>query len=175
MPVSLLPHFNSRPPGTAIDTIVIHSIYAPGSIAPLSAQSVITLLDQNCVASHYAIDRSGSLWTIVPENLRAWHAGESRMPFNDDERTNVNDFSVGVELLARPDQHFSAAQYSALRTLCFELMMRYPIRAIVGHDQIAPARKTDPGKLFNWQELQSLVNSQTKFPRILQESFPRLP
>ena len=167
MPVSLLPHANLRPPGTAIDTIVVHSMYAPGSLMPLSAGSAITLLDQHGVASHYLIDRIGSLWTLVPESLRAWHAGESRMPFSDDERTGVNDFSIGVELLARPEQNFSAAQYNALRTLCFELMLRYPIKAIVGHDQIAPGRKTDPGKLFDWGEMQSLVSQQTGLPRIL--------
>ena len=166
MPVSILPHSNPRPAGTAIDTIVVHSMYSPDSTKPLSPRSAIDLLNQHKVASHYLIDRTGALWNLVPENLRAWHAGQSRMPFSDDERTGVNDFSIGVELLARPDQIFDPAQYKALRTLCFELMQRYPIKAIVGHDQIAPERKTDPGSLFDWRELHSLVHPQTRLPRI---------
>ena len=167
MPTYLLKHSDHRPAQTAIDTIVVHSMYAPNSPAQLSPRSAISLLDEHGVASHYLIDRIGSLWTIVPENLRAWHAGQSRMPFVDDQRTNVNDFSIGVELIAKPGQSFNAAQYAALRTLCLDLILRYPIGSIVGHDQIAPGRKTDPGPLFDWNQMRSLINKHTNMPRII--------
>lgn len=158
-----LPHANARPDGVVIDTIVIHSMYSPNSTDPLSPTQAIDLLNHHKVAAHYLIDRLGNQWCLVPENLRAWHAGESTMPFEHDQRGNVNDFSIGIELIGRPDQTFTKAQYTALRSLCFELMMRYPIRAIVGHDQIAPGRKTDPGKFFDWSELKSLQSKTSPY------------
>lgn len=148
-----LPHFNHRPPGTVIDTLVIHAMYAPdcgtdGQFAEINCRA---LLDANKVASHYAIDRVGSVINYVTPADRAWHAGVSRMPFPHDAREGVNDFSIGVELIASPTSGFTDPQYEQLAFLTEELCRTFPIQAIVGHEEIAPGRKTDPGPLFDWR------------------------
>lgn len=155
---SPLPHFNERPIGVVIDTIVIHSIYSTEGTDPFSPHSCIALLDTHCVAAHYLITRSGEIIRLVPDECRAWHAGKSCMPFSDDSRTEVNDFSIGIELVATESSGFTEAQYMSLSKLTKSLLARHPVRSIVGHDQIAPDRKTDPGPLFDWTRFRSLVS-----------------
>ncbi len=81
------------------------------------------------------------------------------MPFEDDRREGVNDFSIGIELLTSPAQDFTEAQYLELANLINAICSRHPIRNIVGHDHIAPGRKSDPGPTFNWKHLKNLLNN----------------
>ena len=135
------PNFNSRPQGTLVDTIVVHA-------------TVFNTLDEvvghfadseKQVSAHYTIDRDGTVVSHVPEDRRAWHAGESRMK---DGRSNVNDFSIGIELVNLNDgvDPFPQSQISALRELLKEIIARHPIRHIVPHYEVAvpPGRKSDP-------------------------------
>ena len=147
---SPLPHFNDRPADTIVDTLVIHSIYAISTPTPLDPVACIKALDEHKVSSHYLISQEGKIYLLVPENKRAWHAGVSKMPFSDDTRENVNDFSIGIELVASPESGFSHAHYLALSDLTADMATRQQIKNIVGHDRIAPGRKTDPGDCFAW-------------------------
>ena len=102
------------------------------------------------VSSHLLIERDGSITQFVPFNLKAWHAGVS----NFQGRVNCNEFSIGIELEGTDDNEYEQEQYHALIEITKELMLLYPqIKQdrIVGHSDIAPQRKTDPGKAFDWQ------------------------
>ena len=79
------------------------------------------------------------------------------MPFTDDPRGNVNDFSIGIELLGNQEFGFCKKQYQALARLTKQICKRHPIRHILGHEHIAPGRKTDPGPAFDWQYFGSLL------------------
>lgn len=144
-----LAHFDERPQGTAIDTIVVHSLYAEDCPTPDDPMACIDALDRHKVAAHYLIDRAGNVWRNVPEEKRAWHAGVSRMP--RDGREGVNAFSIGIELIGVEGAPFTNDQYESLALLCREIVSRHPIADIVGHEHIAPGRKTDPGPLFDWK------------------------
>jgi N-acetylmuramoyl-L-alanine amidase len=135
------PNFNARPAGTIIDTVVLHA-------------TVLNTLDEVVqhfanpdakVSAHYTIDRDGTIVSHVSEEQRAWHAGQSRMK---DGRTNVNDFSVGIELINLNDgvDPFPEAQIQAMRGLLTDIISRHPIRHIVTHYECAdpPGRKSDP-------------------------------
>ena len=140
-----------------IDTIVIHAMHTPKAPQECDPQTCIQSLERHRVSAHYLIDRDGIVWQTVSEEKRAWHAGESRMPFPTDSRENVNHFSIGIELLGREDESFTEAQYQALAELCAHIIARHPISAIIGHQHIAPLRKTDPGPHFNWGQLRALL------------------
>jgi N-acetyl-anhydromuramoyl-L-alanine amidase len=148
-----LPHFNDRPAGCVPDTLVVHSMYLPEGY---DAAQCIRELDRHQVAAHYLIDREGILFQLVPEEKRAWHAGESRLPFNDDHRERVNDFSIGVELVTDSAFSYMQAQYETLSRLVVDLMRRHSLRYVIGHDHIAPGRKVDPGATFDWRHLRAL-------------------
>lgn len=154
-----LPHHNQRPAGVAIDTIVIHSMFAEGSAEPTSIPACIALLNFHEVSAHYAIGREGDIWALVPEELRAWHARSrtaprDRMPFADDSREQVNDFSIGIEVVTSGHEgDFTEPQYDAVIELIGGIRSRHPITAIVGHEHIAPGRKTDPGPQFDWRRI----------------------
>lgn len=150
---SPLPHFNERPTGTTVDTLIIHSISAG---ANCSAKSCIDLLDQHKVAAHYLIDRDGRLYQTVDEKERAWHAGDSMLPFADDPRTVVNDFSIGIELITPPDNSFTEEQYQTLSDLTHDIASRHTLKYILGHEHISPGRKTDPGINFDWDKFRNL-------------------
>ncbi|MGI8923960.1 MAG: N-acetylmuramoyl-L-alanine amidase [Fimbriimonadales bacterium] len=142
------PNFDERPPGIAVDTIVLHA-------------TVFDTLEETCshfenpeshVSTHYTVDRDGTVVQHVHESRRAFHAGESRMA---DGREKVNDFSIGIELVNRNDgvDPYPAAQIDALRSLLDGIRSRWPIRHVVSHAEIAtpPGRKTDPaGFDFAW-------------------------
>lgn len=125
----------------------------------------VRCLEQHGVSAHYFIARNGEVWSLVPPGERAWHAGASRMPAPDN-RERVNDFSVGIELIALPDTGFVEVQYRALIELIGELCVDYPIRAIVGHSDIAvpPGRKVDPGPTFDWTRVDGV---QAFFPHLV--------
>ena len=156
-----LKHFNQRPENSLIDTIVIHSMHA--SKNELDPQTNIEELDRHNVSAHYLISQEGEVMQLVDESMRAWHAGKSQMP---DGRNEVNDFSIGIELIANQKSGFSEAQYKALAKLTEDIASRHPIKHILGHDCIAtPAgRKTDPGESFDWKKLERLVSLKLQFP-----------
>ena len=104
------------------------------------------------VSSHFLIKRNGELIQFVSCKDRAWHAGES----NWNNNSNCNDFSIGIELEGSDLTPFENIQYMKLINLIKCLCNNYPINAIVGHNQIAPERKTDPGPFFDWE----LINAE---------------
>ena len=158
-----LPHFNERPSGIKIDTVVIHCMWAQH--APLDKAfdplTCIAILDNEKVSAHYSIDRAGGVWRHVAENKRAWHAGKSRMPGHDG-RENVNDFSLGIELIGKPEEGFSPEQYLALASLAKEILARYSIKNWLGHDDISPGRKVDPGPKFEWDRFLAAIGAKSK-------------
>ena len=156
------PNCDERPPDTSITLIVIHNISLPPGV--FGGEAVIELftnrLDWDAhpyyaqirgmrVSSHFLIRRDGELIQFVPCAYRAWHAGVSA--WNGRER--CNDFSIGIELEGSDELPFDEAQYRTLRPLIATLRDRYAIEAIVGHSDIAPGRKTDPGPHFDWRRL----------------------
>ncbi|MDE0097436.1 MAG: 1,6-anhydro-N-acetylmuramyl-L-alanine amidase AmpD [Gammaproteobacteria bacterium] len=157
------PNCDDRPPGITVDTLVIHAISLPpnsfggGHVARLftnrldpDAHPYFAGIRHLRVSAHFFIDRQGALTQFVPVGKRAWHAGESRFRGRD----AVNDFSIGVELEGCDNRPFEAVQYSVLTTLTSTLMSAYPALTpdrIMGHSDIAPERKTDPGPGFDWR------------------------
>ena len=162
------PNFDERPNNVAIDLIVIHAISLP---AGHYNTQLIKDLFLNCldpgkdeflgsikdlkVSSHFLITRKGALIQFVSTNKRAWHAGIS----NYKGREHCNDFSIGIELEGCDDEEFEQHQYHSLSKLINFLSMDLQInkKNIVGHADIAPGRKTDPGPFFDWTLLQSML------------------
>ena len=106
------------------------------------------------MSAHFLIRRDGELIQFVPCGKRAWHAGES----NWRGRSRCNDFSIGIELEGADDVPFEDVQYERLAELTRALKAKYPIADIVGHSDIAPGRKTDPGPCFDWARLPGTAN-----------------
>jgi N-acetylmuramoyl-L-alanine amidase len=145
------PNVDDRPPGCAIDALILHYTGMP---------TAVTALDRLCdpdakVSAHYLIDEDGGIVQLVPEERRAWHAGVSAWQ----GRAGLNDCSIGVELVNpghewgyRP---FTEAQYDACIGLCRTILARWPIPPgrVLAHSDVAPARKQDPGELFDWPRL----------------------
>ena len=114
------------------------------------------------VSAHILIRRDGHLIQFVPFGLRAWHAGAS----NFRGRSRCNDFSIGIELEGSDDTLYEDAQYLSLTQVLRALMARYPgitPDRIVGHSDIAPGRKTDPGPGFDWARLHTLLAPRCQF------------
>ncbi len=163
------PNYGPRPPGVVPDLLVIHNISLPPKCygGPEIERFFCNQLDWSAhpwfeeirgveVSSHLLIRRSGEVLQFVSFEDRAWHAGQSSFR----GRQDCNDFSIGVELEGSDDQAYSDAQYSALVRVVRLLMAEYPIPDldhVVGHCDIAPRRKTDPGPAFDWQRLRDLV------------------
>jgi len=101
------------------------------------------------VSSHFLIYRDGELVQFVPLERRAWHAGASHWR----ARERCNDFSIGVELEGVDDATFAPAQYARLAQLVRTLMVRLPLREFAAHSDVAPGRKRDPGRGFDWRRL----------------------
>jgi len=153
------PNFDPRPPGTAIDLLVIHNISLPPG--EFGGDDVIALFTNRLnpaahpdykiiaalkVSAHFFIRRDGEIIQFVACEQRAWHAGISVFA----GRERCNDFSIGVELEGSDDLPYRAAQYAALDALTRALRRVYPLDDIAGHADIAPGRKTDPGAYFDW-------------------------
>lgn len=147
-----LSHFDDRPSGIDIDTIVLHSMHHPTSDDRFSLSECRNCLDEVTLSAHYLIGLDGTIWNLVPEEKRAWHAGESKMP--TDHREGVNAFSIGVELVGSKDSPFTEEQYEALQFLTQSILERHPIRHFVGHSDIAPDRKDDPWD-FDWDKFKN--------------------
>jgi len=157
------PHFNTRPDLTVIDLIVLHAISLPDgefSMAyveqlfmgtlDLSADTRLADLQGVEVSAHFVVDRDGQVTQFVHCDDRAWHAGESSWQ----NSSNCNDYAIGIEMIGDETRPFTNAQYTEAARLCCVLMQRYPNitqERIVGHQDIAPGRKWDPGKQWNWQ------------------------
>ena len=108
------------------------------------------------VSAHLLIKRDGAMIQFVPFNERAWHAGVSEF----EGQSNCNDFSIGIELEGADDVPYTQQQYQALAQVTECLLSHYPQitkNRIVGHDQIAPGRKTDPGESFDWSYFKQLI------------------
>ena len=164
-------HCTERPSATPPDTLVIHCIslppgqFATGCIEDLflgrldsTADPSLAELAEVQVSSHLLIDRDGQIRQFVPFDHAAWHAGESRLG----SRQAVNDFSIGIELEGLPELEFTDSQYQTLAEVTEALFAAYPDLApgrIVGHCDIAPHRKTDPGRSFDWNRYFSLLKS----------------
>jgi len=164
------PNYNDRPEGCEIDLLVIHGISLPAGefggewvdrlflnqIKGDEHPGFVDLIGVT-VSSHLFIRRSGEIIQYVPFNKRAWHAGVSQF----DGRDNCNDFSIGIELEGTDDVAYENEQYTALIEVAISLLKAYPIseQRIVGHIDIAPGRKTDPGHVFNWPMFREDVHS----------------
>lgn len=154
------PNHDARPAGMAVDGLVIHYISLPPgrfggqAIEQLFTNQLDPLADPAFgelaglrVSSHFLVRRGGELVQFVDCDQRAWHAGVSRLL----QRERCNDFSIGVELEGDGEHPFTRAQYRRLSALARLLCRRYPLSFVVGHSDIAPGRKVDPGPFFDWR------------------------
>lgn len=160
------PNFGPRPAPARIWLAVIHSIsLPPGQYGGDEIEQLFTnQLDWSAhpyfeqirgaeVSAHFVIRRTGDIVQFVSVDDRAWHAGRSSWQGHD----NCNDYSVGIELEGLEDTPFEPAQYAALAALLDALKQHWPIEHIAGHEHVAPGRKRDPGKAFDWPHLQRLT------------------
>ena len=148
------PNFDERPKGTKINSIIIHY-----TGMKTFEEAYKKLCDKSSkVSSHYLIGRDGRIINLVDEKYRAWHAGVSRWKGID----NLNNNSIGIEL-ENPGHEFgyisfSKKQMNALILLCKEIKKRYDIKAewVLGHSDISPGRKLDPGEKFDWKTIRKI-------------------
>lgn len=160
------PNCDERPVGTAVDLLVIHNISLPPG--EFGGPGIVDLFTNQLdgaahpyyreiahlrVSAHFLIRRDGELIQFVPAGRRAWHAGDSSWRGRD----RCNDYSIGVELEGADDTPFAAIQYERLAHLTEALQVVYALADIVGHSDIAPARKTDPGPCFDWPRYRRLL------------------
>jgi N-acetylmuramoyl-L-alanine amidase len=145
------PNFDDRPPGAPIDALILHYTgMATG------AEALARLADAEAkVSAHYCVDEDGTVFAMVDEAKRAWHAGLSDWA----GRSRLNDVSVGIEIINTGHSHglkpFPEVQIAAVISLSREIMARHGISQarVLAHSDIAPTRKSDPGELFPWAEL----------------------
>ena len=145
------PNHDARPGDGVTDMLVLHYT---------GMRSAAEAIDRLCsaeakVSAHYVIDEDGTLWRLVPEERRAWHAGVSAWS----GRRDINGASIGIELV-NPGHEFGYrpfpdAQMAALEALARDILRRHPVpaRHVLAHSDVAPQRKTDPGELFDWARL----------------------
>jgi N-acetyl-anhydromuramoyl-L-alanine amidase len=168
----LSPHFDERPAGAVPELLVVHGISLPpgefggpwidrlftGTL-PADAHVEFRERARLRVSAHALIRRHGEVVQYVPFTQRAWHAGKSEYR----GRSGCNDFSIGVELEGTDDTPYTDAQYPSLAALVSALLRAYPTlsaQGIVGHSDIAPGRKTDPGPTFDWPRLHALLSAR---------------
>jgi N-acetyl-anhydromuramyl-L-alanine amidase AmpD len=157
--------------GSFIDVIVVHYISAV-DITPVDPYNFRTIMKIFCdfgVSTHFLIDRDGITYQLVPEAKKAWHCGGSRMP-HPDNRTAVNNFSIGIELIATANSGFMEIQYDSLAALVIFLENKFQRKFnLVGHDMVANEAvvrdglrkdiKVDPGEHFSWNTLENRIIS----------------
>ena len=160
------PNCDARPDDTAITLAVVHGISLPpgefggpgivdlftNHLDPAAHPEYASIADLR-VSAHFVIRRDGDLLQFVPCAKRAWHAGLSSWR----GRERCNDFSLGIELEGADTIPYPSVQYRVLARLLKALYRRYRFRHVVGHSDIAPGRKTDPGPAFDWQRLARLI------------------
>lgn len=163
-----------------VDVVMIHhcSDCVSNPASPYCVASIVNTFSNLGVSSHYIIDREGAVHQLVEETKVAYHAGKGHMQAWPQRKNTMNAYSIGIELLAVgsardmhihmsaedyakiPAEHigYTEAQYAALNELINEICVRHPKvqknrKHIIGHDEYAPERKTDPGELFDWSKL----------------------
>jgi len=169
---ALSPNRNARPDESEVSLLVVHGISLPpgefggpwiddlfSNQLDATQHPYFAEIKDMRVSSHFLIRRDGELVQYVPCDERAWHAGLSSWQGRD----ACNDYSIGVELEGADDVPYCSAQYQTLNQLIHALRLAYPKidKNIVGHEHIAPGRKTDPGPAFDWSQVigHSVVNS----------------
>ncbi len=162
-------HFDCRPPGVLPELIVVHGISLPpgefggpwidqlftGGLAA-DAHPYFRTIGNARVSAHALIRRAGQIAQYVPFGQRAWHAGPSQYR----GRAGCNDFSIGIELEGTDELAYTGAQYERLAALVVALLGAYPSLSaahIVGHSDVAPGRKSDPGPSFDWDGWRRLL------------------
>jgi AmpD protein len=173
----LSPHFYARPGGVLPELIIVHSISLPpgefggpwidrlftGGLPP-EAHSYFRDVARLRVSAHALIQRDGTIVQYVPFGQRAWHAGQSHYR----GRAACNDFSIGIELEGTDSIPYADPQYEQLGTLVEALLAAYPSLSsehVVGHSEVAPGRKTDPGPSFDWERWRSILRSHGRGER----------
>jgi AmpD protein len=165
------PNRDARPAGTDTELLVIHNIsLPPGHFGgpwvdllfhnrlPAKAHPYFAQIADLRVSAHFFITRTGQILSYVPIEERAWHAGRSSF----EGRPACNDFSIGIELEGTDDLAYTQAQYQQLARLTRAIQLRYPLirrDRILGHSDIAPQRKTDPGPAFDWALFHRLLEA----------------
>jgi len=171
------PNYDARPPGVEADLIVVHGIsLPPGDFGgpwierlftnslPLEVHPYFAEIGALRVSSHVCVARDGGLTQFVRFTDRAWHAGQSSY----DGRDACNDFSIGLELEGIDTVPYESAQYQALAEIVAALCQAYPRLSperLVGHSDIAPGRKTDPGPAFDWPRARRCIAAACAKPR----------
>ncbi|MDR5659058.1 N-acetylmuramoyl-L-alanine amidase [Serpentinicella sp. ANB-PHB4] len=176
----LLPEKNSRERTETITHIMIHFIsnVALNPQNPYKVDDIYKIFDDYGVSAHYMICRDGEIYRLVPEDRVAYHAGSGNLPLFPEYENKLNDYSIGIELLAIGTKEemlsiitedtyrsinpefigYTDDQYNALNNLLNDIHNRLPSiprnrKHVVGHDEYAPGRKTDPGILFDWTRI----------------------
>jgi AmpD protein len=163
------PNCDARPAGCAADLLIVHGISLPpasfggpwidrlfANELPADAHPYFASLADLRVSSHALIRRDGEITQYVRFTDRAWHAGKSMFA----GREGCNDFSIGIELEGTDSVPYEDVQYRVLATLVAALCAAYPALSperLVGHSDVAPGRKTDPGPAFDWERARRLV------------------
>ena len=165
------PNFDERPDGVQPDLLIVHGISLPPgeyggawidqlftNTLSWDAHPYFKQIEGMKVSSHLLIRRDGEVVQYVPFHQRAWHAGAS----NYCGRERCNDFSIGIELEGTDDTAYEAEQYRELASVILALFSAYPslsLERIVGHSDVAPGRKTDPGDSFDWPRLRAMLRA----------------
>ena len=164
------PNCDDRPPGSEIDMIILHGISLPpkayggayidqlftNTLNPEEHPYFAEIVDLR-VSSHLLLNRQGELTQYVAFGRRAWHAGESTF----EGRACCNDFSIGIELEGCDDEAYEPIQYEITAAVVTLLMANFRginKQRVIGHCDVAPGRKTDPGEAFNWAYFYSLLD-----------------
>ncbi|MCG6860116.1 MAG: 1,6-anhydro-N-acetylmuramyl-L-alanine amidase AmpD [Chromatiaceae bacterium] len=167
------PNWDERPPGMTPDLLVIHGISLPpgdfggpwidnlfrNCLDP-AAHPYFREIAHQRVSAHLLIRRDGELIQYVGLDQRAWHAGISSY----EGRSACNDFSIGIELEGADQVPYEARQYQVLAQATREIRARFPAIGsdrIVGHSDIAPGRKSDPGPTFDWECFRMLIGTKS--------------
>src|SRR3954462_14296950 len=161
----LSPYFDARPSGVAVDLVVLHGISLPPGefggpwitrlfTGNLPAEAHLEFRERAGlrVSAHLLVLRDGQVVQYVAFNERAWHAGKSSWQGRD----ACNDYSIGIECEGTDETPYEARQYATLRELLPKLLETYPLitrERIVGHSDVAPGRKSDPGPSFDWSQV----------------------
>jgi AmpD protein len=166
----LSPNCDDRPAGCEIDLVVMHGISLPpneyggryidqlftNTLNPKEHPYFAEIVALR-VSSHVLVDRQGQVTQYVAFTDRAWHAGESVFQ----GRQSCNDFSIGIELEGCDDQEYEPVQYQTAANIVRLLMQNWKginKQRVVGHCDVAPGRKTDPGEAFDWVYFYSLLD-----------------
>lgn len=176
----LLPSYCSAPRTGTVTHVMLHYISnaLQKPTAPYELPAILDIFIKYKLSAHYLIGRDGTIYQLVPHNRAAFHAGKGRLPHPPHHENALNSRSIGIEIMAigtaaemallgvkhydaisETDKGFTEAQYVALNQLLNKLEKELPDfkksqQTVVGHDAYAPARRGDPGQLFEWEKLQ---------------------